>query len=225
YFVKALKPETPLKKEARIYAELAGAYGSGPVAKLAEDYKKFIGQPESTDSKLVLANLNQAIDRQIDALARAAALAATPADKQSVMDVLSGIYKDRYSKTDGLNELVAGVLAKPLPEFPQPITQLPSTPSTSGSPAGTSGTTLNTTGTNSQNKTGSTGPTQTGNKTNPGAKPTPTPTPNKPNARRAHHIGRRNWLSLQQPLPPSGRSIPTPSVSSLRRCVRPFVRI
>jgi hypothetical protein len=47
-----------------LYNELAGAYGGGPVSKLSDDYKKFIGQPESTESKLVLANLNQAIDRQ-----------------------------------------------------------------------------------------------------------------------------------------------------------------
>jgi hypothetical protein len=197
YFLKALKYNSPLSKEARIYAELAGAYGAGPVTKLHDDYQKFVGQTESTESKLVVANLNQAIDRQIDALARAAALAATPEDKQKVMDVLSGIYKDRYNKPDGLNELVAGVLSKPLPEFPQPITQLPSTPTstpTTGS-SGTNGATSSNSGTNGQNKTGANGPTTTnGNKsttTTNGAKPAATPTPpNNRKPRRSNHIVR-----------------------------------
>ena len=89
YFVKAAKYESDLKKSALLYNELAGAYGEGPVAKLTEDYKKFIGQPESNESKLVLANLNQALDRQIDAYARAAALSTNEADKKAVMGTLT----------------------------------------------------------------------------------------------------------------------------------------
>jgi hypothetical protein len=199
YYLKALRLESDLKKNPAIYAELAGAYGSGPVAKLHDDYQKFVGQTESTESKLVVANLNQAIDRQIDALARAAALAATPADKKNVMDVLSGIYTDRYKNPAGLNELVASVLTKPLPDMPTPITTLPttqSTPANGGSPSGTSGTTSSNTGTNGQNRTGANGANATnGSKTTTGAsKPTPTPTPpsNKQKPRRAHHVGNRN---------------------------------
>jgi hypothetical protein len=200
YYLKALRLESDLKKNPAIYAELAGAYGSGPVAKLHDDYQKFVGLTESTESKLVVANLNQAIDRQIDALARAAALAATPADKKNVMDVLSGIYTDRYKNPAGLNELVASVLTKPLPDMPTPITSLPSstsgsTPASGGSSSGTSSTTSSNTG-NGQNKTGVTGANATnGNKTTTGAsKPTPTPTPpsNKQKPRRAHHVGTRN---------------------------------
>ena len=63
YFVKAAKYNGDLQKNPYLYNELAAAYGEGPVSKLSEDYKKYIGQPESTESKLVLANLNQAIDR------------------------------------------------------------------------------------------------------------------------------------------------------------------
>lgn len=135
YFIKAARYEGDPKKNPVLYNELAAAYGEGPVAKLAEDYKKFIGQPESTDSKLVKANLNQAIDRQIDAFARAAAYSTNAADKAAIMEVLTGLYKDRNSNTDGLNDLVAHVTEKPVPDFPTPITTLPaaaSTPSTSG---------------------------------------------------------------------------------------------
>ncbi len=195
YFVKALKQESDLKKNPQVYAELAGAYGAGPVAKLADDYKVFVGKDETPVSKLALANLNQVIDRQIDALARAAALAANPADKKNVMDLLTAIYKDRNKSESGLNELVAGILSKPLPDVPTPITSLPSstpagTPATNGSPSGTNGATSSNTGTNGQTKAGSAGATgaQNGNKTTSGAKPSPSPTPgNKPKPRRANH--------------------------------------
>jgi len=52
------------------------------------------------------------------------------------MEVLTGLYKDRNSNTDGLNDLVAHVTEKPVPDFPTPITTLPaqsSTPATNGS--------------------------------------------------------------------------------------------
>src|SRR5260370_34124809 len=60
YFVKALKPASDLKKDPQVYAQLAGAYGAGPVTKLANDYKIFVVKDETPESKLALANLNQA---------------------------------------------------------------------------------------------------------------------------------------------------------------------
>lgn len=132
FFIKAAKFEGDPKKSPVLYNELAAAYGGGPVAKLTEDYGKFVGQPESTESKLVKANLNQAIDRQIDALARAAALSTNPTDKAAIMEVLTGLYKDRHTKTDGLTDLVAKVLQSPVPDLPTPITTLPAETSTSG---------------------------------------------------------------------------------------------
>ena len=140
YFIKSARYEGDPKKNPQLYNELAAAYGEGPVAKLAEDYKKFIGQPESTESKLVKANLNQAIDRQIDAFARAAAYSTNAADKNAIMEVLTGLYKDRNNNTDGLNDLVAHVTEKPVPDFPTPITTLPtqsSTPATNNATNGT----------------------------------------------------------------------------------------
>ena len=186
YFVKAAKLESDLKKNPLIYNELAAAYGEGPVAKLSEDYKKFIGQPESPESKLALANLNQAIDRQIDAFARAAALSTNPADKKAIMDVLTGLYKDRNQSPAGLDELVATVLSKPLPDLPQPLTSLPTPPTTPTNPGSQSstGSTTNATGTTKVGNTGSGaggggGTGSTANKTGGTAKPTATPTPGK----------------------------------------------
>jgi len=147
YFIKAARYEGDPKKNPVLYNELAAAYGEGPVAKLTADYQAFVGKPESNESKLVKANLNQAIDRQIDAFARAAAYSTNAADKAAIMEVLTGLYKDRNANTDGLNDLVAHVTEKPVPDVPTPITTLPaatttSTPATSGSTNGsTNGTT------------------------------------------------------------------------------------
>ena len=146
FFIKAARYEGDPKKNPVLYNELAAAYGEGPVAKLTADYQAFVGKPESNESKLVKANLNQAIDRQIDAFARAAAYSTNAADKAAIMEVLTGLYKDRNANTDGLNDLVAHVIEKPVPDVPTPITTLPaattSTPATNG---GTNGSTNGTT--------------------------------------------------------------------------------
>ena len=126
--LKAARYETDLKKNWQLYYDLASAYNEGPRAKLTNDYKPFVGQTETPESKLVLANLNQVIDRQIDALARAAAL-ADATNKKAIMDELTDLYKYRNKSETGLNELVASVLSKPLPDVPTPLTSLPSTPS------------------------------------------------------------------------------------------------
>ena len=178
YLVKAARYDSDLKKNPQVYAELAGAYGEGPIAKLSEEYKaKFT--TESPESKLALANINQMIDRQIDALARAAALTTDPANKKAVMDVLTGLYTDRNKSTAGLNEMIAGILAKPVPDIPTPLTSLPattpgSTPATGGTPP-SGGAQNGTTGS-------ATAQTKTGSATASGAgtpKPAASPTPGK----------------------------------------------
>jgi len=198
YFLKAAKYEGDLKKNPQLYLELAGAYGEGPVTKLSEAYRAKNYTIETPESKLEIANINQAIDRQIDALARAAALTTDAANKKAVMDVLTGLYKDRNKSEAGLNELVANVLSKPLPEPPTPITSLPTptapTAPAAGSqpPASTGATQPGTTGstkTAGSTGTGTTKPaSNTGSVTGTGngtAKPAASPTPKKP--RRANH--------------------------------------
>ncbi len=203
YLIKAVKYDSDLKKNPQVYAELAGAYGEGPIAKLSEEYKaKYT--TESPESKLALANINQLIDRQIDALARAAALTSDAANKKAVMDVLTGLYTDRNKSAAGLNEMIAGILTKPIPDVPTPLTSLPSTPSTtpatSGSPTSgaapaNGGSPTGTTG--SANKTGSggasnAGQSKTGSATASGtgtAKPTASPTPSNKKPRSNHRRG------------------------------------
>jgi hypothetical protein len=181
YLLKAARYESDLKKNPQLYAELAGAYGKGPVAKLSQEYQAKYTM-ESPESKLALANINQVIDRQIDALARAAALSPDAANKKAVMDVLTGLYKDRNKSEAGLNELVASVLSKPLPDIPTPLTSLPTpqsaTPATSGSPG------TNTVQTSGQNKTGTASVTGTGS-----AKPAASPTPANKRPRSNHSRG------------------------------------
>ncbi|HEV8588089.1 MAG TPA: hypothetical protein VGQ72_04390 [Pyrinomonadaceae bacterium] len=209
YFIKAGKYESDLKKSPQFYNELATAYGEGPVDKFARDYKALAEAGKSVDSpeaKLVVANLNQALDRQIDAFARAAAVSTAPADKKAFMDALALVYKDR-NKTDAnptqLNDMVASALSKPLPDAPTPITTLPTTtPSTTpGGTSATPGSSAGSTGAAPGNGAGatstrpsSTTPTTSSSKpatsgTTTPAKPTASPTP-KPRQRRANHRGR-----------------------------------
>lgn len=165
YFLKAAKIEADPKKSALLYNELAAAYGDGPVAKLTAEYKSKVApdNTETPESKLVLENLNQNIDRQIDALARATALAAA-ADKANLMGDLTTLYKYRNKSDAGLNEMVAGILSKPIPDIPTPITTLSTTATTPAQPVGAT----NAPGTNAAGTNG-TAP----------AKPTPSPTPTK----------------------------------------------
>jgi len=182
-FVKAANYDSPLKKNPLVYNELAGAYGQGPVDKFANEYKALADAGKSVDSpeaKLVVANLNQALDRQIDAFARAAALSSNAADKKAIMDVLSEIYKARNpGDVNGLNQLVANVLSKPIPEAPTPITSLPSTtPSSTPAPAaGTNGSNGNGAASNTNAKPAgsnmTTGATTPAGSAKPAASPTP----------------------------------------------------
>lgn len=195
YFIKAARYKSEKEKDAQLYNELAAAYGE-QVDKLTAQYQPFVGKPETTESKLVLANLNQAIDAQIDALARATALAAA-ADKPALMERLTELYKFRTKSETGVNELVAGVLAKPLPDPPKPITELPAT-STNPTPGATNGSgngstgssTAPTGGTSSSAKPAGTGMATGSNKGTTNGSPTPAkPTATPRPRQRLNHRG------------------------------------
>lgn len=141
YFIKAASYESTIKKLPQTYFALGEAYEKGPYAKLSADYKaKFEGKDETPESKLALENINQVVDRMIDAFARAVALAGTDAEmKTKSLDAATFYYKVRHDKSDaGLNEMIASVLSKPLPPEPTPITSLPTPPATPASGPGTS---------------------------------------------------------------------------------------
>src|SRR4030095_3013731 len=123
YLIKAAQADTELKKSPTVYALIAAAYETGTYARQSEAYKVFQGKDETPESKLALANINQIIDRMIDGYARAVAAAGSDAkyaaQKPAWVESLSTWYKYRNGdKTDGMDAMVAGVLAKPLPPEP-----------------------------------------------------------------------------------------------------------
>lgn len=143
--MKSVQFETPLKKSAQSYAYIAGAYETGPYARLSKEYKdKYTGKDETDESKLALANINQIIDRMIDAYARAVALAGSDANYAAVKpawnESLTTWYKYRHQSDAGLTQFVAEVLSKPLPPEPTPLTSLPAATPAATPAANTGGT-------------------------------------------------------------------------------------
>jgi hypothetical protein len=139
--IKAAQFDTDLKKDPWIYFYIAYAYEAAPYTKLSADYKERFEKKDATpESKLALENINQVVDRMIDAYARAVALAgADPKYQANKKDWLEGLttwYKYRHNDTaTGLDEMIASVMSKPLPPEPTPITVLPvAPPATSTTP-------------------------------------------------------------------------------------------
>lgn len=130
--LKMARYESALKKDPFTYYYIAAAYENGSYAKQSADYKaKYT--VETPESKLALENINQVVDRMIDAYARSVALAGNDPklqqNKTAWTQSVTDWYKFRHNKSDaGLNELIASILSKPLPDIPKPITSLP-TPS------------------------------------------------------------------------------------------------
>jgi hypothetical protein len=139
--IKAVQYDTDLKKAPWEYYFIAAGYETGPYPKMSADYEaKFKDKPESPEQKLALANIEQVIDRMIDAYARAVALAGNnptyAANKKEWMDALTTWYKYRHNQSEtGLNEMIASVLSKPLPPEPTPLTSLPAGAQTTTTPA------------------------------------------------------------------------------------------
>jgi hypothetical protein len=147
YLYTAMKYEGVWKKDPQTYALLANTIERSDLAKVSEHYQKnFAGKAESPEQKAALAEFQAVADRVIDAYARAVALAASDpkfgSAKQQWQQRLTEVYKARNDdKTEGLNELIASVLSKPMPE-PKPLT-LPTpsaSPTTAPSTTGTTST-------------------------------------------------------------------------------------
>jgi hypothetical protein len=188
--IKAANLESSLKKSPFTYDKIATAYEAGSYAKQSADYKtKFGGKDETPESKLALENINQIVDRMIDAYARAVATAGADSNfatqKKEWNDSLTTWYKYRHKDTtDGLPDLIAGILSKPLPPEPTPLTSLPvsspaATPASgNGSPSGmTSNTSTNTTNSTATGAAANTGPASNIKPTTPATTP---PTTSKP---------------------------------------------
>ncbi|MEO8433423.1 MAG: hypothetical protein ABI596_00885 [Pyrinomonadaceae bacterium] len=195
YLLKGARYESVLKKDPRTFIGIEQAYENGPYAKLSEDYKQYTGKAESPEQKLALENINQIVDRMLDGYARAIALAGNDpkhqANKALWTENMTEWYKFRHNKeVTGMTEFVAGILTKPLPDVPTPITTLPSAPASGSAAAGTApaGTTGGTAPLATQPKQGAaTGePMQPVNKTTTTPKTTPATSQAKPKPRSNH---------------------------------------
>lgn len=120
--LKIAQSNSAFAKEPATFQLLGAAYYNGELKKLADEYKaKYEGKEETPESAALFARINQVLDRVIDAYARAIALAnANPskygATATALRPVLTTLYKQRHEgKEDGINELIANVLSRPIP--------------------------------------------------------------------------------------------------------------
>ena len=180
YYIKAAGYEGVAKKDPQTYLFLADAYRNAEYTKVAGDFKTrcATGEQQATpDCKVLSDKLNAVVDRMIDAYARAIALATDPKYatlKADAMKDLTAFYKFRHENSEaGLNEYIAGILAKPLPTGPITTPAAATTPATSqvtgtGTTATPATTTTTTTGNATGQKTGTTpASTSTTGKTTP----------------------------------------------------------
>jgi tetratricopeptide (TPR) repeat protein len=139
-FIKAAQFDSEIKKNPQTYVFIAAAYENEYAKQSAEYGRLYKDKDETPESKLAVANINQLVDRIIDALARAVANAGTDAPAQASktqwLTRLTELYKFRHNNSDaGLNEMIASVMSKPVPPVPTPLTTLPAAPATSTTPA------------------------------------------------------------------------------------------
>jgi hypothetical protein len=109
------------KREPSIYYYFGRAIMKGDYQRLVAEFKqKYEGKPETPDAKALLERINQLVGRIVDAYARAVALSIKPeqqASRDEILRTLTPIYKALHNNSDaGLNDLIANVLSKPMPQ-------------------------------------------------------------------------------------------------------------
>ncbi|HEX3083014.1 MAG TPA: hypothetical protein VHP99_00685 [Pyrinomonadaceae bacterium] len=120
-YAKALKtPDNPYSKDPIAYHRLGIALYKGQLAPLSNEYnEKFGGKQSSAEQTAMMYKLVKLSDQAVDAYARAVALMDKPEQKNAraqALAQLTALYKAFHNNSDeGLNELIAGVLAKPMP--------------------------------------------------------------------------------------------------------------
>jgi hypothetical protein len=119
--VKAAKSGSSYKDNPITYDMLGVAILKGEYARVSAEYNtKFGNKPPSPEQQAMLQQIIKLGDRAIDAYARAVALSTQPDQQQNrdrIRAKLIKLYQSFHEGSDtGLNELIAGVLAKPVPE-------------------------------------------------------------------------------------------------------------
>ena len=117
---RAAKSGSKYKDDPLIYNLLGIAILKGEYAQTAAEYnEKFGNKPPSPEQQAMWERLSKLGERAIDAYARAVALSTRPEQaeaKTKMLAQLTSLYKSFHNNSDaGLTELIANVLAKPLP--------------------------------------------------------------------------------------------------------------
>lgn len=120
-FLKAAQSASPFRTDPAVYHRMGVALLKGEFAQLSTEYnEKFGAKPASPEQKQMFERLSHLVERTIDAYARAVALSTKPEQQEArtrILAQLSSLYKNFHNNSDaGLNELIATVLSKPLPQ-------------------------------------------------------------------------------------------------------------
>ena len=119
--VRAVKSGGRYKDDPLTYNLLGIAILKGEYAQVSADYNtKFGNKPPSPEQEAMFKRIVQLGDRAIDAYARAIALSTKPEQQEGRTKMLAQVtqlYKNFHNGSDeGLNDLLANILSKPLPE-------------------------------------------------------------------------------------------------------------
>jgi hypothetical protein len=116
HLLKAAQSTSSFSKEPSTYDFLALAYFNNEFKPLAAEYKaKYEGKEASPESEALLNKINAITHRIVDAYARAVALSPAGPAKDDRRGKLATFYKQLHDGSEaGMNELVAGILAKPI---------------------------------------------------------------------------------------------------------------
>jgi len=121
YLIKAATVEGPSKSEPLTYGRLAVAYQQAQLDAMQKDYNdRFSGKPETPEGKWALDQVNQVIDRIIDAYARAVNLSGDKAEyapaKAAWNQTLTAYYKFRVNDAlTGYDDFIKDAATRPLP--------------------------------------------------------------------------------------------------------------
>lgn len=120
-YLKAAQSDSPYHTDPSVYHRMGVAILRGDFALLSKEYnEKYGAKPASPEQKQMFERLSRLVDRTIDAYARAVALSTKPEQQEArtkILAQLTSLYKNFHNNSDeGLNELIATVLTKPLPQ-------------------------------------------------------------------------------------------------------------
>ena len=118
--VRAVKAGGRYKDDALTYNLLGIAILKEYGQVSAEYNEKFGGKQSSPEQQAMLQRIVKLGERAVDAYARAVALSTKPEQQEGrgkMLVQLTALYKNFHNGSDaGLNEFIAGILSKPLPE-------------------------------------------------------------------------------------------------------------